>query len=211
MRKFLKDCWLNICDFFWEFFPLLLLFSFGIFITFSSNSRESTKEPTMVYQQQPTVYMTIDEVSLYELPVLRESKAKAYMDYRTITDKTSLQYFLINESSIVYISEEGFLKTDDGYIGVAMGSGFGDICSRFIVTLDTGIVKKLIKVENKADRDTCQSNMYDKANGIFELVVDSKTEYMQRHIGENGLVFNGDFNNCEDFKGKIIKIERVIE
>ena len=50
-----------------------------------------------------------------------KTSAKTYMDYRAITDTSSAQYQFIHSDQIM-ICEDGFLRDDEGFIGVAMGS-----------------------------------------------------------------------------------------
>lgn len=140
--------------------------------------------------------------------MLCKTSAKTYMDYRSITDQSSNQYRFIY--SDITICEDGFLRDCDGYIGVAMGSYFGEIGSRYICRLDTGRIIKVVKVESKSDKHAvkgfCGSTNYD----IIEFVIDSHAEWMQANKWENGLVFSGNFNNYEPFDGTIIEIERVL-
>lgn len=134
--------------------------------------------------------------------------AKAYMDYRTITCKSSEQYQLIHSDSIT-IREDGFLVDEYGFICVAMGSFFGDIGDRYILELEDGTFLKVIKADEKADCDTDSHNIRDYAGGIIELIIDTKADYMQNNIAENGYIFSGNFNNCEYFEGNIIGVYKI--
>ena len=145
-----------------------------------------------------------------EVPLLGDSDTKTYMDYRKITDTNSKQYQYIHNSGEIYVSEDGFLRTTDGldYIGVALGSYFGDIGDRFIFTLDTGIELRVVKVEAKADIHTDENNYQHAIDGsIIEFVVDP--DKMDYAIHQNGYIYSGNFNNNEWLKGNIIKIEKV--
>ena len=140
---------------------------------------------------------------------------KTYMCYTKITNKDSAQYQYINESGEIKVDENGFLITADGYIGVAMGSYFGEIGSKYIVYLDSGNNNtrfiKVIKVEAKADSDTDSFNfMGNTNNDIIEFVVDTNSEYMQNRIWQNGYIFGGNFNNYYKFNGNVNKIIKVI-
>lgn len=133
------------------------------------------------------------------------------MDYRKITDKTSNQYRLI-WSDQINLNDKGFLVYDNKWIGVAMGSYFGEIGERFLVWLDGKPEPlKLIIVERKADKHTCENNFMAANNDVIEFVIDSKAEYMRQNTHENGLVWSGNFNNCPEFSGNILKIEKVID
>lgn len=147
-----------------------------------------------------------------EIQMLHQSDVKTYMSVHAITDETSAQYQYIHNSGEVRTDERGFLCTDDGYRGAALGSALGDVGTRYIFTLDTGRELKIVKVEEKDDAHTDENNFYATDNGdILEFVVDTEAEYMQENVHENGLVFSGNFNNCPELEGTIVKIERVIE
>ena len=139
-----------------------------------------------------------------------QTSAKTYMDYRAITNTSSAQYQFIHSDEIT-ICEDGFLRDDEGFIGVAMGSYFGPIGSRYICHLDTGKDIKVVKVEAKDTSHTfggfCGSTAYD----IIEFVIDTKALWMQQNKWGNGYIFSGNFNNYSEFNGKIVAIDMVIE
>jgi hypothetical protein len=138
-----------------------------------------------------------------EIEVCSSSASKTYMSWKATSANSHQGQFMRNYMTI----QDGFLYDGHGFIGVALGSYFGEIGSRYIFTLDTGITLKVIKVEAKSDRHTydgCQQR-WDKS--VIEFVIDLQTNVYG--VGGNGLVLNGNFNNHPDFKGKIIKIEKV--
>lgn len=135
---------------------------------------------------------------------------KTYMDYRKISSKSSLQYQYIH-SDAISVDDKGFLVTEDGYIGVALGSYFGPVGSKYIFELDTGVELKVVKVECKSDKHTCKNNYKAGSNDVIEFVIDTKADYMRENVWGNGLIFQGNFNNCEDFRGNIIGIREVID
>ena len=145
-----------------------------------------------------------NELNKIEIKVCSNSSVKTYMDYKKITNKSSKQWQFIHNSGQINIVN-GYLMSGD-YIGVALGSYFGEIGSKFIFTLEDGKEIKVIKVEEKADAHTingCQQK-WDKS--VIEFVIDS--DYFPK--ANNGYVYSGNFNNLEQFKGKIIKIEKII-
>lgn len=152
---------------------------------------------------------TIEETIVEEvrIPDSARTSTKTYMDYRKITKTDSAQYKLIHSDEIT-IDDRGFLITKDGYIGVALGTFFGPVGSKFIFTFEDGHQLKLIKVEVKSDAHTCAHNILDGSNAAIEFVIDSKTSWMNAHRGANGLIFNGNFNAY--FNGKIKSIHRVV-
>lgn len=149
-------------------------------------------------------------LNVKNMKLFSNSDVKTYMDYRKITNKSSKQYKLIHSENI-FVNKKGFLQTNDGFIGVAMGSYFGDIGSKFIIELSTGKQIKVIKVERKADIHTDFRNFAGSDNlDIIEFVVDTKKQFMLNNIGNNKFIFNGNFNNCNMFNGKIISIKKIL-
>jgi len=128
------------------------------------------------------------------------------MDYRKITCKASSQYKLIH-SDAIEVCEDGLLRSDDWkYIGVAIGSYYGGIGDKFIVTLDTGKTFNIIVVDEKADKDTegGKGANHDTDGSMIEFVVDTTK------LNENVLK-SGNMNDLEQFNGNVIKIESVKE
>ena len=79
------------------------------------------------------------------------SSAKTYMDRKAITDETSEQHAFIEENMEAV---NGHWMDKEGYIGVALGSWFGEIGTRWIFELDSGIKLYTVKIEHKADIHT---------------------------------------------------------
>jgi len=156
-----------------------------------------------LYEYQKT-YSTI-EIELCGV----SGSTKTYMDYRATTNVTSRQYKFMREELTVD-TNTGFLYDEDGFIGAALGSYFGEIGDRFYFTLDSGIVLPIVKCEGKADAHTDGSNCFQSVDGsIIEFVID--TDLARQHFGtlSNGYVLNGNFNNYSTFKGQIVKAEKV--
>lgn len=143
------------------------------------------------------------------LDVLDTSEIKSYMDYKKITDRTSPQWEFIHTKKGVIVNNDGYLVTSDGYIGVALGSYFGKVGTKYLFELDSGKTLKLIKVEEKDNRDTCDNHYMADDGSVIEFVIDP--EKMRDHIWSNGLIWQGNFNNNPDFNGKIKSIWRVEE
>lgn len=172
----------------------------------------------------PTTYILIEELpraedeeiveeepTYEELEILSNSSVKSYMCVSAITDKSSAQYKFIHESGKISINEKGYLVDADGYYGVALGSYFGEIGDRFRFTLDTGVELLVIKVEEKADIHTVDGFYHIVDSSVIEFVVDTSAQYMRDHVMSNGYIFCGNFNNNEEFRGKIVKIEKEVE
>lgn len=145
-----------------------------------------------------------NELNKIKIEVCSNSSVKTYMDYKKITNKSSKQWQFIHNSGQINIVN-GYLMSGE-YIGVALGSYFGEIGSKFIFTLEDGKEIKVIKVEEKADAHTINGCQQRWDNSVIEFVIDS--DYFPK--AKNGYVYSGNFNNLEQFKGKIIKIEKII-
>lgn len=138
-----------------------------------------------------------------KVEVCSSSSSKTYMSWRA-TSASSYQGRFMREHMTI---RDGLLYDKHGFIGVALGSYFGEIGSRYIFTLDTGVVLNVIKVEAKSDRHTYNGCQQRWDESVIEFVIDLETNVYE--VGDNGLVLNGNFNNHPDFKGKIIKIEKI--
>jgi len=134
------------------------------------------------------------------IEVCAYSPNKPYMDYRMITDTSSTQYQYIQAHMTVL--ESGLLISEDNYIGVALGSVYGEIGSKYTVTTDTGNVFKVVKIDEKSDLHTT-AGCYDSSGAILEMVIDIDKASIYHNEG----IVMGDFNYVEQFNGTIIKIE----
>lgn len=197
---------------------ILLMISFVIynFVSYVINGQFKTKQAQdneIVGETQKVVKMARnDEISediiktnIKNIPVCSNSQTKTYMDYKMITNKSSKQWQYINASGKIKI-ENGYLM-EGKYIGVALGSYFGDIGTKYIFTLDTGKQIKVVKVEEKADTHTKNGCQQKWDGSVIEFVIDSNAF----EKSANGYVYNGNFNNVAQFKGHIEKIEMVME
>ena len=100
---------------------------------------------------------------------------------------------------------------EDGFLGVALGSAFGSLGTRYVFTLDSGIELYVIKIEEKADQDTINGCQHQIDESVIEFVLDKKIAPYWFGVAENGYINSGNFNNHPDFQGSIIRIQRVIE
>lgn len=160
---------------------------------------------------EPNVVSIVEDVEVVEEPVKEErtnymcssSSVKTYMDYRAITDKSSNQYRYIQAHMTV--GADGFLYDEDGFIGVALGSHFGPIGSKWEIVLDTGITFKAVKIDEKADRHVYNGCQHKQDGSVIEFVIDSR----KFEKASNGYVWQGNFNNNPDFKGRISAMYKV--
>lgn len=132
---------------------------------------------------------------------------KSWMPYQKITDKTSPQYQLINESGLIFIGEDGLLYSNDGYIGVALGSNYGQIGDKFIIQFDNKRELKVIKLDEKADKDTVNGCYHRSDNSMVEVLVDKDVAAKAYPLAINVW---GDFNYSDKFNGEITNVLKVI-
>ena len=146
-----------------------------------------------------------------EIPVCAENTTKTYMDYRATTATDSRQYWFIKDELTVD-EETGFLYDKDGFIAVALGSFYGEIGDRYYFTLESGIVLPLVKAEEKADQDTDYSGCYHTSDGsVIEFVIDRNLANNYFGYYNNGYVLQGNYNNYSLFRGRLVKVERVLD
>lgn len=142
-----------------------------------------------------------------------QSYFKTWMDYRTITDKSSPQYNLVNNvtNNWIYTDEEGFLRaigeTDLGipedYYVIALGSYYGTtITNKYKITTDTGRVFYGILGDQKADIHTNSTKQYAKNNDVVEFIVDSRI--LNKKVKQHGSA-----NVYMPLNGNIAKIEKI--
>lgn len=134
------------------------------------------------------------------LPEEADGSFKTYMDYKTITDKSSKQWHL---QQLAYTDSEGFRKFNNNYL-VAIGTYYADeVGKEFRVTLDSGMVFYAMVGDIKQDIHTDANNQYVTMNGnIIEFIVDiDKLDELTKKLGN---VSNSGL------EGSIIKIEEVV-
>lgn len=168
-----------------------------LLMTLSSSGEQVEVEVEII----PPVVNEVD----WEIPC-STSSVKTYMDYRAITLTSSAQYQYIQNHMTI---KDGLLYSEDGYIGVALGSWWGDIGDKWVIELDTGITLKVVKVDEKADRHVNDGCEHKKDHSVIEFVIDTHS-IPSEWWGGNGYVFNGNFNNSNLFKGNINKVKRPL-
>ena len=136
-----------------------------------------------------------------EIEPCDNSSAKTYMDYKAITSTTSKQYQFIQENMTI---RNGFLFDQDGYIGVALGSWFGEIGSRWVFRLSSGESIYAVKIDEKDDSHTIDGCRHYLDGSVIEFVIDSETIQIERH--SNGYIAGGNFNNIPWFTGDIVSL-----
>lgn len=155
--------------------------------------------------------MGVQQVGIYE-EVLniqhiynKENSFKAYMDYRTITDKTSKQWKMQTNA---YTDRYGLRKIGEYYC-IALGSGISDkLGSKFEIELSSGKKFKAILADQKSDCHTDSTNTHIQLSGgrinVIEFIV--QDEMMPQVVRQMG---NLDYLPGELLKGQVIKIREL--
>lgn len=136
------------------------------------------------------------------------TQLKYYEPYYLITNPNSEAY-PFQQRSDVYEDSRGFLvQRYKGKIWycVALGKWFGDIGTKYVVTLSSGKTIYLVKGDEKAGKDTDGDNYCGQKGHILEFMINPHTSWMDS-IG----VTNVNFDNYDEFNGNIIKVQKVIK
>ena len=125
---------------------------------------------------------------------------KSYMDYRTITSRSSKQYKI---QELAYTDNYG-LRRFDIYFIVATGSYYGDVGDLLKIELDTGEYFLAIKGDMKADIHTDKNNQIAHDGSVVEFIVDTpKLDKMAKRMG--------NISYISGFEGCVVNIEKVGE
>ena len=155
---------------------------------------------------------TIKKENNYTLEEMKvpncDTSFKSYMSYKCITNKDSEQYKLQLSACT---DNMGLRKVDDYYL-VAMGTYYSDtIGDKFRITLEGDKTFDVMIGDIKADIHTDNSNMYSpvynengtfKSANVIEFIIDTKAV-------DKKVRLMGDVSAYEEFKGNIVKIERI--
>lgn len=156
--------------------------------------------------------ITIEKENNYTLEEMNvpncDTSFKSYMSYKCITNKISDQYKL---QLSAWTDNMGLRRVDDYYL-VAMGTYYSDtIGDKFRITLEGDKTFDVMIGDIKADIHTDSSNMYSpvydengtfKSANVIEFIIDTKAV-------DKKVRLMGDISAYEEFKGNIVKIERI--
>ncbi len=161
------------------------------------------------FPQAEPLIVTVNQEQIEWQHACGTSSTKTYMDYRMITNRDSQQYKYIQNRME---ARNGLLYDTDGSIGVALGSWWGKIGSKWTVELSNGEVYDVVKIDEKADNHTINGCQHIGDGSVIEFVIDTHT-VPNSWWGGNGLVWNGNFNNYHKFKGNIQRIgkKKIVE
>ena len=176
-------------------------------INLANNLTRSVKVIDNLESDLQEVKEGVESIKEIEMPMkLNDNNSeKNWMDYKSITSTTSKQYKLIYESGNVTICDDGLLRNENDYIGVALGSKYGDIGDEFRIEFDNGNSVYVFKVDEKSDRHTVYGEYNPWNNSYIEMVIDSDKAF-NNYKG----VYTGDFNDDSLMFGNIIGIYKVL-
>lgn len=133
-----------------------------------------------------------------EIPNI-DSSFKAFMDYRTITSKTSMQYKLQQDA---YTDYDGFRRLYGNYM-IAVGTYYAQECGTMLkIKFEDDTILNCIVGDIKSDMDTDGRNQHRNGN-IVEFIVDDD-------IISDECEYRGDMSYTGIY-GNVISIEKYIE
>ncbi len=124
----------------------------------------------------------------------------SFMDYRMIRTG-SLQYQYLQ--AYMNVSADGLLRTEDGFIAVALGSYYGPIGSKYRFTTSTGQTFKVMKIDEKSDNHTT-NGCTDSTNSMIEFIIDTPNIH-------SAVKMSGTFTSLAAFSGTIVQAEYYTE
>lgn len=144
----------------------------------------------------PNIYLS--EYELYDTP--DNCHFKSFMDYRTITDKTSKQFDMQDNEAYTDVNT-GLRMVNDRYC-IAVGSYYTKTIGKKIdVVLENGTIIPCIFAEAKSDEHTDKLTHRQNPNGsVIEFIVDTP-------LLDNKVIHSGNIESVNDyFKGEIVEI-----
>lgn len=167
---------------------------------------EPTYEPVIIVHdvveiedlEPEEVGVPLAMLKVYDVPTA-DTGFKAWMSYKSITSKTSMQWQLQQDA---WTDEQGFRRYGDYYM-VAMGTYYADQCGKlFHITLDSGHEFDAIIGDIKDDRHTDALHQHRNGN-VVEFIVDTEAINQNcRRMGDMSWADGGLFQG---------KIESIIE
>lgn len=186
---------------------VLLLVVFPMAVGFETAEAETSEEVVVEQvdnyngrdQIPATQYASLEAIPgiPYEVPE-KESGVKRFMDYRTITDRTTSQWVLQQEA---VTDEYGFRRYGGAYM-VAMGTYYAQTCGDvFEIVLDSGFSFTALVSDIKRDCDTDEKNQHREGN-VVEFIVDSDA------IPRDAALM-GDMSYGTAMQGEIVAINKL--
>ena len=138
------------------------------------------------------------ECEYEDFSVPEHNDFKSYMDYRTITNTNSTQYYI--QSNYAYTGEYG-IRQVNGRFCVAIGSYFGAKMGQYFdLILENGTVIPCVMGDAKADKDTDSSNIFHASGCCSEFIVDDDALL-------STILLHGNVSNaCEEWNSPVVTI-----
>lgn len=172
--------------------------------TVSEDSQgEATYENEDSYNEEYEDYTYEEAITGADWLSSLDTSFKAYMDYRCITDTSSVQYELQQQA---YTDGRGFRRIGDDYC-VALGTGITGGCGeRFMITLDSGssftVIVSDIKSDCHTDSTCCYVPRYDGSGNVVEFIIDTD-------MADGGMLSSGNAGYYDDLSGSIASIIKL--
>ncbi len=178
---------------------VILFCSSLYFFSFCLNGEVVEEKQKEIIQVSTTNADVEPNVEALTVPDEVTGEFKTYMDYRTITSRSSIQWQLQQQAN----TNEVGLREIEGRVLVAVGTHYAEKAGQILrIHLDTGIVFEAIVGDIKQDKHTDETNRYVVKNGnIVEFIVD-------KNKINNTTKVTGDVSYC-GYEGKVIKIEKL--
>lgn len=148
--------------------------------------------PNLQENETTTCYLPNTEPEteiVYKEYSIKSNGYKSYMDYRTITNKSSEQYKL---KEFAYIGNYGICQINNRYliaVGTGVNAGIGTYVDLF---LENGTYIPCVVGDIKDDRHTLKDNITTARNGcVSEFIVD-------RNVLTRLVKAMGDMSYCEE-------------
>lgn len=162
-------------------------------------------EQKNIIEEKKDIKIVRKEVSVCGISVT-DTSTKSYESGNIQWDPSSSQFTLMNN---MQPNAQGIYQTDDEYLGVALGSVYGSIGTRYEIVLSSGKTMKVIKADEKDDVDTI-NGCYHKSDGsMLEFIIDPMKAADFFGIFENGFILGGNFNNYYMYRGNIESMSKI--
>lgn len=173
-------------------------------VTFDFDSLDITAVEKMLQDEIQDMKNTPKE-SWSDAGVCSSSPSKSYEEGNIDWVPSSKQYEIMQQ---LHINDMGMYESEDGYLAVALGSYYGAVGTKYKITLDTGIILKVIKADEKANKDVVNGCYHKEDSSVIEFIIHEPAASLFFPTS-NGYVNGGNFNNHPNFQGSIIKIEKL--
>ncbi len=135
---------------------------------------------------------TVSSANLHQVDICdTKTTFKSWMDYRSITSKSSEQWKLLQQKNVVIDELYGFISME-GYLFVAMGPQYGPVGSKYLISFSGGTSVQVIVGDIK--HQGCTST---RDGSMIEFIVD-------KYVIPDRIRQSGNYN--ELFRGYITSI-----